>query len=228
VERASYDPAVALGDPDVFEDFEDVDGFFTTYNGVYRSWYGDGVFNTTYSSRGWWGWSLGDQQLLDDFYVDVIVVHADTCVEQDTAGLVVRYHEASRFGMLVGISCSGKYWVGFSSGPDFPGSICSVVGNTLSLGGDEDCTGLPVLVQTDHAASGPGAVNRIGIFGRDAVYTIYINGHEITTVTDTYSPGLPSSTLPNPYGGYVGLFLGAGQEDISSVAFDDFSMWRHP
>lgn len=228
VKRANYDPAVTMGDPDIYEDFEGADGFFTTYNGVYRSWYQDGLFNITYSSRGWWGWSLGDYPVPDEFYVDVVVMHTETCVEQDTAGLVVRYHEGSRFGMLAGISCTGKYWFGFSSGSDFPGSICSVVGSTLSLGGDEDCSGLPVFVESEHIASGPGAVNRIGLLGRDAVYTLYINGHEVATVVDAYSPGLPSSTLPNPYSGYVGLFLGAGQEDLSQVAFDDFSMWRKP
>lgn len=226
--RADYDFAATLGDPYVHEDFESDEGFISTFNGAYRSWYENGVFNITYSSRGWWGWSLGDRPLVNNFYVDVVVIHAETCVEPDTAGLVIRYHEGSQFGIMAGLSCSGKYWLGFSSGSDFDRPICSIVGNRLSLGGDEDCTGLPVLVENEYIATGPGAVNRIGIHGQNAAYEIYINGHEVARVIDTYSPSLPSSTLPNPYGGYVGLFLGVGQDDGSYVAFDDFSMWNNP
>lgn len=226
--RADYDFAATLGDPYVHEDFESDEGFISTFNGVYRSWYENGVFNISYSSRGWWGWSLGDRHLANDFYVDVVVMHAQTCAELDTAGLVIRYNEGSQFGIMAGVSCNGKYWLGFSSGSDFDRTICSIVGNRLSLGGDEDCTGLPVLIENEYIASGPGAVNRIGIHGQNAAYEIYINGHEVARVIDTYSPSLPSSILPNPYGGYVGLFLGVGQDDGSNVSFDDFSMWNNP
>jgi hypothetical protein len=125
----------------------------------------------------------------------------------------------------VGVSCSDKYWFGFSSGPDFSGSICSVAGPTLSLQGDEDCSGYPGLVQSEWIDTSPNAVNRIGVFAVDTTYTLFINGHEVAIVTDVYSPALPAYTLPNLYGGFVGLFLGARKDDLSSAVFDEFSLW---
>jgi hypothetical protein len=76
----------------------------------------------------------------------------------------------------------------------------------------------------DHPASefidaGPGAANRVGVRAINTQITLYVNGHQISTVE------LPSGLV---YAGNFALYLGSAQSDNASASFDDLSIWFNP
>jgi hypothetical protein len=218
--RAPYDPAANWGSPDAQDDFEGSSGLFAERSGsTYSSWYGEGLFNITFTSRGWWTWFFGDVSLPSAFYADVVVTNGDQCVDRDSAGMLVRGLQSADFGFLFGVTCKGGYYIGVSSGPGASGPVCMFLGSSFSSGADLDCSGLPMHNMSDYVQAGPGAVNRIGVWGNGTHYEMYVNGHRVGSLQDNITTWMS---------GYPALFLGAGQRDNSAVSFDDFSLWRNP
>jgi hypothetical protein len=225
--RASYDPAAGWGPPDVHEDFEGTSGLFTAVSGgAANSYYDDGAFHITFTTRGWWTWYFGDVGLRPSFYTDVVITNGDHCVDRDSAGLLLRGDQTADSGLLFGVTCKGGYYIGVSSGPGAGGPICMFNASAWnSLAGDFDCSGLPLHNMSEHIQAGPGAVNRIGVLGNGTSYEMYVNGRLVGRLQDNVTPiVLP----PGWIGGHPALFLGAGQQDNSEVSFDDFSLWRNP
>ena len=220
VDRASYDPADEWGTPDILDDFSGTNPEFELDNsaGVARGWYGDGRFNITYPARGWWTWYSGASSAMD-FYVDVVVYNGDQCEERDAAGLVYRYIQGSDAGLLFGVTCGGGYFNGISGALGAGGAVCLFTNSAPAGPGDLDCSAIWTHPTSNHINAGPGAANRIGVRAQGTQITMYINGHEVDSMT--ISPAVPQ------YGEFA-LYLGTSQRDNASASFDDFSLWLNP
>jgi hypothetical protein len=220
VERASHDPAEEWGTPDVYDDFSGTNPEFELDNrsGAGRGWYGDGRFNITFPSRGWWVWYSGSASAMD-FFVDVVVYNGEQCAERDSAGLVYRYTQSSDAGILFGISCAGGYFNGISGALGAGNAVCMFTNASPTGPEDLDCSTLWTLPTSPHINDGPGAANRLGVKASGTQITLYINGHEVESITVT--PSIPQ------YGEFA-LYLGSSQSDQASASFDDFSLWLNP
>jgi len=219
-ERASRDLADDWGAPDVYDDFSGTNPEFELDNqtGVARGWYTDGRFNITYPARGRWTWYSGSSSAMD-FYVDVVVYNGDQCADRDTAGLVYHYAQGSDAGLLFGVACEGGYFNGIIGALGAGRAVCLFTSSTPSEPGDLDCSYLWEHLPSSHINDGPGASNRLGIRTLGSLITLYINGHEIDSMTVT-------SALPL-YGEFA-LYLGSSQSENASASFDDFSLWLDP
>jgi hypothetical protein len=215
--RAAYDPAADWGDPTVFEDFEGSSGFFNVKTGeAANSWYGEGRFNITFTTRGKWTWYFANP-ILVDFYADVLVFNGEQCVETDSAGLFFHADEAEDFGMMFGVTCGGEYYLGGSGGPGPGGEVCSMTNNYGSI----ECSGIIVTRQSEYIDAGPGAVNRLGVMTEGTHFDFYINGQHVDGFTNPWAGTYFDR-------GLIALFLGTGQKDNAMVQFDDFSLWTNP
>jgi len=216
VERASYDPAVGLGPPDVHDDFSGSNPEFQLDNssGVAHGWYQNGRFNITFPTQGWWTWYKSSTSLTH-FYVDVVVYNGDQCSERDTGGLLYRYYEPNDGGFLFGVTCGGGYFNGLTGGLGPTGMVCSYDPNLFP----HDCSGMWDHPTSQYIDSGPGAANRIGVKALGQQISFYINGHQVDSMV--YNLGWVFS-------GNFALYLGAGQRDNASVSFDDLSIWFNP
>lgn len=213
LERASWDPAYGWGAGHDSDNFDGATGKFPSSTaGAAHSWYGDGRYNITFTSRSrWtWYWSFLD---VEDFYADVVVFNGDQCVPGDTAGLLFRGNSVEDFAIMFGINCGGEYLVGFTFWPGTDGPVCSWGG-----GADFACGGNREMAQSDLIQTGPGAINRVGVRAKDLDLDFYINGKWVASRT---LPVLP----PISDHGQFALFLGTAQSTNSSVSFDDFSAW---
>jgi hypothetical protein len=223
--RAPYDPAAGMGEPNTHEDFDGTSGIFATESGAAaNSWYADGQYQITFTTRGWWTWYYGTP-LTADFYSDIVIINGDECVERDSAGMMIRMRQDLDMGMMFGITCGGKYYIGITGGPGFGGPVCTFTGGALSnppVAGEFDCSGIAIGRESEYIDAGPGAVNRLGVWAQGRQYKVYINGHHVDTFTENWFYG----TVWGFDEGYHALFLGAGQKDNAAVSFDDFSLWK--
>jgi hypothetical protein len=214
--RAPYDPAAEMGEPDVYEDFDGSSGIFATLSGgAASSWYGNGRYHITFVTRGMWTWYFGDPSAAD-FYADVLVFNGEQCVAGDSAGLLFHGYQMPDAVLLFGVTCDGRYYLGFSGGPGPEGIVCTWTGTPNPMG---PCP-KEVSEQSELIDAGPGAVNRLGILTQGGSFTFYVNGHQIDQYNSPFSPYFLE--------GLFGLFLGTGQKNDASASFDDFSLWRNP
>jgi len=221
VERASYDPAAGLGAPDVHDDFSGTNPEFELNNssGVAHGWYDNGRYNITFPTQGWWTWYSGSTAQMD-FYIDVVVYNGDQCSERDAAGLLYRYEQfPDDRGILFGVTCGGGFFSGVSGGMGATGPVCIFLNSSPTSMADLDCSGMWDHLTTEYIDSGPGAANRIGVRAAGSQITLYINGHQVDSLT------LPAYYV---FDGNFALYLGAGQRDDASVSFDDLSIWFNP
>jgi hypothetical protein len=217
-ERASHDPAANMGPPDQHDAFDGNNPlFFERMHTNSAAWYGmDGRYHMTFKFGGRWVWYWSDVYGYD-FYADVIVINADHCVPQDSGGLIFRGHLAADAGYMFGVTCDGSYFIGATVYPGSAGYICWVGPGTAV-----DCepgAAANSVVDSEYINSGPGAANRIGVMAEGTTYTFYINGHQVESFTQT--------SLPLAEGNFT-LYIGAGQDDVAEVMFDDFSLWELP
>jgi hypothetical protein len=217
LERASFDLAADWGPGHTRDDFDDpFSGDFPTYEiGSSKSWYGhDGYYHIsdTDSGRYVWFWTFPS---LANFYVDVVVINGPNCNARDSAGLVFRGNQLTNEGYLFGVTCSGHFHVGFKGGPNPGNTICSAT--------DYDawnCSALSTLHASEYTASGPGAMNRVGVYARNKVLDFYINGNWVYRIsTDNFANF--------PVGGFA-LYLGTFQPDLAEAAYEDFNIWSVP
>lgn len=212
--RAPYDPAADLGSPQVYESFDASEGIFPDRSdGASRSWYGDGLYNLSFTSRGRWTWYWTNMEGAN-FYADVVIYNGDQCVDRDTAGFVYRGSAVWDYGYMFGISCGGAYFVGLTAIPGSDGFICAIINRTKL-----DCD-YPKLIPHPAIDPGPEAINRIGIMAKGGDVDFYINGEWVDEFS-MYSLG-PGFTIPQ---GNFALYLGTAQKPNARVSFDDFSLW---
>jgi len=211
VERASYDPAYGWGAGHDSDNFDGTKGKFPASTaGAATSWYGDGRYNITFTSRNrWtWYWSFIDAA---DFYADFVVYNGDQCVPGDTAGFVFRGDKDFDYGLMFGISCGGEYFIGFTAIPGSDGVVLNFTEAGIE-GGDR------ILIPSNLIATGPGAINRLGIRAKGSDIDFYINGKWVASRSVAmYAPGFQH--------GHFALYLGTAQKPDASVSFDDFNIW---
>jgi hypothetical protein len=222
--RAEYDPAADWGPPDVYEDFEGASGLFFTRSGDnYAGWYGNGRYNISFESRGWWTWFWSESHF-EDFYMEVLVFNGDQCVDRDTGGLLFLGQPSVDQGYLFGVTCGGEYFIGGTGEPGPGGPVCipdwdapffwNCEPNDVALAGTE----------SEYIDPGPGAVNRLGVMYKNTEISFYINGH----LVDDFQNIMLSHPWAHWPDGSPALYLHPGQRDISRVSFDEFSAWHNP
>jgi hypothetical protein len=216
--RASYDIATNWGPGHMHDDFDNPeDGVFSSHEiGSSASWYGDdGRYHIRYEDRGRYVWFWTAVDILD-LYVDVVVINGQNCVERDSAGFVIRGNQVTDEGYLFGITCGGQFHIGFKGGPNPGNAICSVVDQT-----SWNCSALTTLHDSQYIASGPGAMNRIGVLTNGKNLTFYINGHYAYYIhTDDFADFNIS--------GNVALYLGTFQDLNAEARYEDFNLWSSP
>jgi hypothetical protein len=209
--RAPYDPAYGWGAAHDADSFDGDKGKFPSSSaGAATAWYGNGYYNITFTSRSrWtWYWSFIDS---GDFYMDVVIVNGDKCVPGDTAGMVFRGDSNWDYGLMFGISCGGDYFVGFTAIPGVDGVICSFESATINCAAKK-------LTHSDLIQTGPGAINRIGVYAQGYNIDYYINGKWVANRSvSLWAPVFDRGTFA--------LYLGSAQKPDASVKFDDFSIW---
>jgi hypothetical protein len=211
LERASWDPAYGWGSGHDSDNFDGATGKFPSSTaGAATAYYGDGRFNITFTSRNrWtWYWSFIDAA---DFYADFVVFNGDKCVPGDTAGFVFRGDKDFDYGLMFGISCGGEYFLGFTAIPGADGIVINFTEAGIE-GGER------ILIHSDLIATGPGAVNRLGVMARGNDLDFYINGKWVANRSVAiYAPMFEH--------GHFALYLGTAQKPDASVSFDDFNIW---
>jgi hypothetical protein len=209
--RAPFDPAYGWGAAHDADSFDGEKGKFPNSSaGAATAWYGNGYYNITFTSRArWtWYWSFIDS---GDFYMDVVVVNGDKCVPGDTAGMVFRGDSSWDYGLMFGISCGGDYFVGFTAIPGVEGVICSFASANINCAAKQ-------LTHSDLIQTGPGAINRIGVYAQGYNIDYYINGKWVANRSvSLWAPVFDRGTFA--------LYLGSAQKPDASVKFDDFSIW---
>ncbi len=211
LERASYDPAYGWGSGHDSDNFDASTGKFPSSSaGAATSWYGDGRYNITFTSRNrWtWYWSFIDAA---DFYADFLIFNGDQCVSGDTAGFVFRGDQVQDYGLMFGISCGGEYFIGFTAIPGSDGFVINFTEAGIEFGDRQ-------LFHSDLIATDPGAVNRLGVMAKGTEIDFYINGKWVANRSVAmYAPALMH--------GHFALYLGTAQKPNASVSFDDFNIW---
>jgi hypothetical protein len=199
------------------DNFDDpISGDFPSQEiGSSKSWYGqDGYYHISDTARGRyvWFWTFPS---LANFYVDVVVINGPNCHPRDSAGLVFRGNQMANEGYLFGVTCSGHFHVGFKGGPNPSNAICSA-----SDPSTWNCSSLTALHETEYADSGPGAMNRVGVYARDKTLDFYINGHWVYRISTDDFANFPV--------GSFALYLGTFQADLAEAAYEDFNIWSVP
>ena len=212
--RAPYDPADGWGTGHDYETFDGSTGKFPASTaGAAVSWYDDGRYHISFTSRGRWTWYW---TFLDasNFYADIVVINGDKCVDGDSAGLIFRGDQAQDWGLMFGISCGGDYFIGITAVSGAGGPVCSFDGANF------ECVNRRFTF-SDLIDAGPGAINRIGVMAQGYDFDFYINGR---WVDDISAWGL----APFMERGNLALYLGTAQKPDARVSFEDFSIWYLP
>jgi hypothetical protein len=222
--RAEYDPAAGWGPPDVYEDFEGASGLFFVRSGDnYAGWYGNGRYNISFESRGWWTWFWSETHFTD-FYMEVLVFNGDQCVDRDTAGLLFLGQPSVDEGYLFGVTCGGEYFIGGTGSAGPGGPVCIPDWSEPFFWNCESAEVALASKESEYIDPGPGAVNRLGVMYKSPEISFYINGHRVDGFQNIML-GHPWANWPD---GCPALYLHPGQRDISRVSFDEFSAWHNP
>jgi hypothetical protein len=209
--RADYDPATNWGNPHDAESFDGSKGLFPASSaGAANSWYANGRYHISFTSRGRWTWYWTFIEA-GDFFADVVITNGDKCVNGDTAGMVFRGDSIQDYGIMFGISCGGDYFIGLTAIPGAEGVVCTFDN------GNVDCVNRR-LIHSEFIDTGPGSANRIGVMAKGGDLNFYINGRWV----DSTSLGAFSTTFDR---GNLALYLGSAQKPDAEVKFDDFSIW---
>jgi len=134
-------------------------------------------------------------------YVEISTTNGD-CAARDAVGLVMRVQaDVTPSGYAMEVSCDGAYrFIRFRE------------------------TGRPTATLIDWTASeainqGLGATNRIGIWGYDGKFYLFINN---TLIADFFDNGMPYSY------GYFAAYVRAQISYPLTASFDDFAFWHIP
>jgi hypothetical protein len=134
-------------------------------------------------------------------YVEISVTNGD-CAARDAVGLVMRVQpDVTPSGYAVELSCDGAYrFIRFRE------------------------AGRPTATLIDWTASeainqGLGATNRIGIWGYDGKFYLFVNNE---LITDFFDNGMPYSY------GFFAAYVRAQVTYPLTASFDDFAFWHIP
>jgi hypothetical protein len=142
-------------------------------------------------------WSYTDTSS-GNLYTEISATNGD-CIGKDSVGLAMRVdRDTAAGGYSLEVSCDGAWRF-----------------RLHQIGGDQvefvDWT------PSEAVAQGPGATNRLGIWGYQARFTLFVNGVEVGQYWDTH--------YRHSYGTFA-AYVRASQTYDLTATFDDFAYWN--
>jgi len=194
--RANLD----LAHPDHFDTFDNPEAWFD-YDTPGRAayWVADGrLFGVDYEPEETFVWWTNTDTASGNVYAEVSATNGD-CVERDSVGLAIRVdRQANAGGYSLEVSCDGAWRF-----------------RMHQVGGDQvefiDWT------ESDAIQTGPGATNRLGLWGYQARFAFFINGVEVGEYWDV--------NYRHTYGTFA-LYTRASRTFDLTATFDDFAYWN--
>jgi hypothetical protein len=144
-------------------------------------------------------WSYTDPQS-GNVYAEISITNGD-CIEKDSVGLVIRGQENRvPSGYALEVSCDGAWRLRRHRGNKAPEELV-------------DWT------SSEAINTGLGATNRLGIWGYQGQFTIFLNGTKVGEHLD--------SDYAETYG-YFAVYVRASRTFDLTATFDDFAFWHIP
>ena len=192
------DPAIQLGTPAWTQDFSG-NASPWDYESEQASFQtSDGYLNlTARTNPNWHSWYFSSPRL-KDAYVEATITLTN-CSGVDRFGLAVRGSSDFQQFYFLSITCDGQ-WGFFRMSPDV------------------EIITLQAYQPTDLLRTGSGMPHRVGIWMKSSEFTLYIDGQEIGTLSD--------STLPNE--GYTGFLIAFANISGFTVKIDQLQYWSFP
>ena len=201
--RVAEDDARAILDlahPDHFDYFDNPDAWFD-YDTPGRAayWVADGkMFGIDYEPEEIYTWWSYTDAASGNVYAEVSATNGD-CVGRDSVAMAIRVdRDAAAGGYSLEVSCNGAYRF-----------------RLHQVGADQvefiDWT------ESDAIHTGPGATNRLGLWGYQGRFRLYLNGEQVAEYWDT--------SYHHTYGTFA-LYTRASQTYDLTGTFDDFAYWN--
>jgi hypothetical protein len=189
-----------LSHPDHTDPFDNPDAWFD-YDTPGRAayWVTDGkLFGLDYEPEEIYTWWSNTDTASGNVYTEVSATNGD-CVGRDSLGLVIRVdREKNAGGYSLEVSCDGEWRF-----------------RLHQIGGDQ--VNFVDWTKSDAIHSGPGATNRLGLWGYQARFRLYVNGQQVGEYWDT--------AYHHTYGTFA-LYTRASQTYDLTGTFDDFAYWN--
>ena len=202
VSLAEDDPRSILDmeHPDHTDYFDNPDAWFD-YDTAGRAayWVTDGkLFGVDYEPEEIYTWWSNTDTASGNVYAEVSATNGD-CIARDSVGLTIRVdRDANAGGYSLEISCDGAYRF-----------------RMHQIGGDQ--VELIDWAPSDAVQTGPGATNRLGLWGFQARFRLFVNDVQVAEFWDT--------GYHHSYGTFA-LYTRASQTYDLSSTFDDFAYWN--
>ena len=193
------DPATSLGSPAWTQDFSGSSSAWdngTNANATFET--KDGMLTIT-ATQGvnWHSWYVSSPKL-KNAYVEA-TVQMSNCSGADHFGLALRASSDGQQFYFMGLTCEGQ-WGFYRMAPGV---------EILQIRGYQS---------TDLLNDGMGNPHRIGVWMDGSNFTLYIDGEEVGTASD--------STLPNE--GYTGFLIAFVNNPGFTAKVDDLKYWNVP
>lgn len=189
-----------LAHPDHNDTFDNPDAWFD-YDTPGRAAYvvQDGhLIGTDYDPEEVYTWWSYTDTASGNLYAEISATNGD-CIGRDSVGLAIRVDRASAAGgYSLEVSCDGAWRF-----------------RLHQIGGDQ--VELVDWTSSDAIDQGPGATNRLGIWGYQARFTLFINGVVVGQYWDTH--------YRHSYGTFA-AYVRASQTFDLKATFDDFAYWN--
>ncbi len=189
-----------LAHPDYFDTFNNPQAWFD-YDTPGRAayWVADGkLFGVDYEPEEiYTWWSYGDRAT-GNLYTEVSATNGE-CVGRDSVGLAIRVdRDSAAGGYSLEVSCDGAWRF-----------------RLHQIGGDQ----VELIDWTESGAihTGPAATNRLGLWGYQARFRLYLNGEQVGEFWDTH--------YRHSYGTFA-LYTRATRTYDLTTTFDDFAYWN--
>ena len=189
-----------LAHPSRFDDFDNPQTWFD-YDTPGRAayWVTEGkLFGLDYEPEEVFVWETYTDTASGNVYTEVSATNGD-CIGRDAMGLVIRVdRQAAAGGYSLEVSCDGAWRF-----------------RLHQIGSDQ--VDLVEWTDSDAIHTGPGATNRLGLWGYQARFRMYVNGQEVGEYWDT--------RYHHSYGTFA-LYTRASQTYDLTGTFDDFAYWN--
>jgi len=198
------DPRVQLNlaQPDYFDYFDKPDTWFdydTQGRGAYQFEDGRllGIDYEPEELNAWWSYT-GRQS--GNVYAEITATNGD-CIGKDSVGLAIRVNpESGAGGYALEVSCDGHWRFRRHRPGKEPVEIVE-------------------WTPSDAIETGKDAANRLGIWGYQGAFVLFVNGQQVGEPADP--------TYPYTYGMFA-VYVRASQTFDLSATFDDFAYWNIP
>lgn len=143
----------------------------------------------------WWSYT---DTASGNVYAEISATNGD-CIGKDSVGLAIRVdRNTAAGGYSLEVSCDGAWRF-----------------RLHQIGGDQ--VELVDWTPSDAIAQGPGATNRLGLWGYQARFHLFVNGVEVGQFWDTH--------YTHSYGTFA-AYVRASQTFDLTATFDDFAYWN--